>query len=107
LVTLESNADIARQLIENRNLNNLNFHIENSALSSRKLIQRGWDTIPSDILQEGFQWVNTLTFNEIQTKYNITFDTLVLDCEGAFYYILLDTPEILDNVNLIIMETII
>ena len=29
---------------------------------------------------------------------------LVLDCEGAFYYILLDMPEILNNINLIIME---
>jgi len=32
------------------------------------------------------------------------FDTLVLDCEGAFYFILMDMPEILNNINLIIME---
>ncbi len=37
-------------------------------------------------------------------KYNIDFDTLVIDCEGAFYYILQDTPEILDGINLLIME---
>jgi hypothetical protein len=29
---------------------------------------------------------------------------LILDCEGAFYYILLDMPEILDNIKLIIIE---
>jgi len=29
---------------------------------------------------------------------------LVLDCEGAFYYILLDMPEILDNIKLIMIE---
>ena len=29
---------------------------------------------------------------------------MVLDCEGAFYYILKDTPEILNNINLIILE---
>jgi hypothetical protein len=28
----------------------------------------------------------------------------VLDCEGAFYYILMDMPELLNNINLIIME---
>ena len=39
-----------------------------------------------------------------KNKYNIEFDTLVLDCEGAFYYILQDIPEILNNINLIIME---
>jgi FkbM family methyltransferase len=104
LVTLESNPDIAKALHENRDLNNYNFQIETSALSNRKLIQKGWDTIPSDSLQDGWDWINTITFSEIENKYNIEFDTLVLDCEGAFYYILQDIPEILNNINLIIME---
>jgi FkbM family methyltransferase len=103
-VTLESDVNIAKQLIENRDLNNFNFHIENSALSNRKLIQRGWDTIPSETLQEGYTWVNTITLDNLKTKYKIEFDTLVLDCEGAFYYILMDMPELLNNINLIIME---
>lgn len=103
-VTLESDVNIANQLTQNRELNHFNFHIEKSALSNRKLIQRGWDTIPSETLQEGFTFVNTITLDNLQTKYNIVFDTLVLDCEGAFYYILMDMPELLNNVNLIIME---
>ena len=103
-VTLECDINIATQLKENRDLNNFNFHIENSALSNRKLIQKGWDTIPSDILQPGYKWVNTITLNNLKNKYNIEFDTLILDCEGAFYYILIDMPEILNNINLIIME---
>ena len=103
-VTLESDINIAQQLTENRDLNNFNFNIENSALSKRKLIQRGWDTIPSETLHDGYQWVNTIMFEELKNKYNIDFDTLVLDCEGAFYYILMDMPEILNNINLIIME---
>jgi FkbM family methyltransferase len=104
LVTLECDADIAILLTENRTLNNFKFYIESSALSNRKLIQRGWETKPSDTLEEGFKWVNTITLDKLKTKYNIAFDTLVLDCEGAFYYILMDTPEILDNITLIIME---
>ena len=104
LVTLESNLEIAAQLKENRDTNQLHFHVETSALSKRRLIQKGWDTLPSETLQEGFSWVNTMTLDEIQTKYQIVFDTLVLDCEGAFYYILMDMPEILANINLIIME---
>ena len=104
LVTLESDINIAKQLTENRDLNNLNFHIECSALSNRKLIQRGWDTMPSEILIDGYNWVNTIGLNDLKNKYNIDFDTLVLDCEGAFYYILMDMPEILNNINLIIME---
>jgi FkbM family methyltransferase len=104
LVTLESHPYIANQLRENRDLNNFIFHIENNALSKRKLIQRGWATMVSDTLEEGYDWVNTITLDEIKSKYNIQFDTLVLDCEGAFYYILMDMPEILDNIKLIIME---
>jgi len=104
LVTLESDINIAKQLTENRDLNNFNFHIENSALSNRKLIQKEWQTIPSDTLLDDYTWVNTITFANLQNKYNIEFDTLVLDCEGAFYYILMDMPEILNNINLIIME---
>jgi len=104
-VTMESDKDISNQLIHNRNINNLSFHIENAALSSRKLIQQGWDTIVSDEVLEGYKSVSTITWSELKDKYqSIQFDTLVLDCEGAFYYILQDTPEILDNIKLIIME---
>jgi FkbM family methyltransferase len=104
LVVLESDENNANVLRQNRELNNMNFHIENSALSKRKLIQIAWDTIPSDELLDGYKWVNTITLEELRAKYNIQFDTLVLDCEGAFYYILLDMPDILDNIKLIIVE---
>ena len=103
-VTLESDSHIAKKLRENRNLNNMKFYIENSALSKRKLIQKGWETIVSKTLLDGYKNVNTITYDELYSKYNIKFDTLVLDCEGAFYYILMDMPEILDNIKLIIME---
>lgn len=104
LVVLETDPVIANQLNDNKSLNNLKFHIENSALSNRKLIQKGWNTIPSEKLLNGYKWVKTITLEQLKSKYKIEFDTLVLDCEGAFYYILMDTPEILNNINLIIME---
>ena len=104
LVVLECDPVSYNKLKENRDINNLDFKIENSALSRRKLIQKGWDTIPSDTLLDGYTEVNTIGLDALKAKYNIEFDTLVLDCEGAFYYILQDMPEILKNVNLIIME---
>lgn len=103
LVVLECDPNSFLQLKENKSLNDLDFHIENHALSARKLIQKGWNTIPSEELLEGFDWVNTITYKELEEKY-FPFDTLVLDCEGAFYFILLDFPNILDNINLVIME---
>ncbi|NDB83362.1 MAG: FkbM family methyltransferase [Alphaproteobacteria bacterium] len=104
LVVLECDVVSYNKLKENRDINNLDFKIENSALSKRKLIQKGWDTIPSDKVLDGYTEVKTITLDDLKAKYNIEFDTLVLDCEGAFYYILQDMPEILQNINLIIME---
>jgi len=103
-LSLESDSDIASQLLHNKNLNQLDFQIESAALSKRKLIQQGWQTIVSDVVLPGYKEVNTITMDEINGKYNMKFDTLVLDCEGAFYYILMDMPEILNNINMIIME---
>lgn len=109
-VTVESDPDTANILKYNRDLNNMNFFIENAALSKRKLIQKNWEggtasqTICSDVLLDGYKEVNTITYNQLCNKYNIDFDTLIFDCEGAFYYILMDMPEILENIKLIIME---
>ena len=103
-VCLESDLNIANTLKHNRDINNFKFHIEPSALSKRKLIQKGWDTIASDVILDGYAEINITSYDTLKDKYNINFDTLVLDCEGAFYYILLDMPEILDNIKLIIME---
>lgn len=105
LVVLESDPDIAKELEENRNANGMTFAIEALALSARPLIQRGWDTSVSDTVPEGYKRVQTITLKELNTKYaKLPFTSLVLDCEGAFYYILLDMPEILDGINTIIME---
>ena len=106
MVVLEPDEDIAKKLYENRDLNNFNFNIEVSALSKRKLIKKkgGWRSVVSDKVLENHTNLNTITLDDLNAKYNIEFDTLVLDCEGAFYYILMDMPEILNNINLIIME---
>lgn len=104
LVVMECDEDISKQLEENRELNHFNFKIENSALSKRRLIQKGWDTMESNILLDEYKWVKTITLDELKLKYQIDFDTLVLDCEGAFYYILMDMPEILQNIQTIIIE---
>jgi len=101
---LESDSDIAQQLAKNRDLNLAKFAIEPRALSKRPLVQRGWDTYPSEECPEGYKRVNTITLEELREKYPIPFDTLVLDCEGAFCPILMDMPEILDGIQLIIME---
>ena len=68
LVVLESGPEFALQLRENRDLNNFNFHIEGSALSNRKLIQKAWETKPSEVLEPGFSWVNTISLDNLKKK---------------------------------------
>lgn len=106
LVSLECSSAIAAQLTENRDANHFDFPIEKAALSNRKLMQRGWETFPinNGVIPNGYTEVKTISLPELRQKYAINFDTLVLDCEGAFYYILMDMPEILHGIQIIIME---
>lgn len=104
LVSLESAPHIAAQLAHNRDLNGFKFHIENAALSGQPLVQKGWCTRPKE-LNDCSEWlpVKVISFEEIQKKYSV-FDTFVLDCEGAFYQILIDFPDCLRGINTIIIE---
>jgi FkbM family methyltransferase len=109
LLVMESNPKYCKTLIKNKTINNLNFHIENSALSEYKMLQRGWNTIiykGEDVTDYGknFFWINIINYSELINKYNLDFNTLVLDCEGAFYYILKSFPQIIKNINKIIIE---
>ncbi len=106
LVTMETDPQNAQILENNKKKNGYNFQIEVSALSNRRLIQKGWETVPlnEDIVPTGYFETKTIAFDALQSKHNVVFDTIVLDCEGAFYYILQDFPNLLQNINTILME---
>ena len=104
LVTVESSPIWADEIRINRNYNNLHFRVETGAISKVPLIQKGWITIPSEVNLPGYTRVRTITFSELEKKYQISFDTLVADCEGALYYILKDDPNLLKNIKLVIVE---
>lgn len=104
LVVLESDKDNARKLKENKDINNLDFHIESAALSHVPLIQKEWVTKPGTSEENGWRRVTTTTFNDLQTKYGIQFDTFVIDCECCFLPILQQNDHILENINTIILE---
>lgn len=103
LVVLESNRQIAKLLKFNRDNNGFKFHILDSALSYRPLIQNGWVSKPSSENKEG-ESVKTLTFEYIEEKYNIEFNAIVADCEGALFYILKDNKNIMKNIRTVIIE---
>lgn len=99
LVTLETDAKIVQQLLLNKAVNNMKFNVENAALTKQQLIQKenSWQTTPSDIVPPGHFRVNNITLDELVKKYNIDFNVLVADCEGALFYIFQEFPELLQG----------
>jgi FkbM family methyltransferase len=106
LVSLESDPDNAQILRHNLFINKIGAFVEASALSQQKLIQKGWNTIPlfESTIPEGWKEVSTITMDDLIKKYDINFDTLVADCEGALFHILKDDPSVLTNIKMIILE---
>jgi len=102
-VSMECNETYAIQLTDNRDVNNFKFFVENSALSKDPLVQDFWTTYKKDQFVGGVE-IPIISYDELKNKYNIDFDTLFLDCEGSFYYILKDFPEILNGIQSIIIE---
>lgn len=117
LVSLECCLDTFMNLVLNKNINNYEFNCEKSVLSiqdlyinvlensifSRPLIYNEY----YNVVQKDkwlYKKLKKISYSEIEKKYNIKFDTLVIDCEGSFYYILQDFPNMLKNINLIIIE---
>jgi len=105
LVVLECNTDYIPTLCANRDQNHKNFVVVAAALSARPLVQKGWDTRPAGVSEDGWLPVNTVTYTDLRAEYHLDFDTLVFDCEGAAYYILQDFPQLLDGVHTVIIES--
>ena len=102
LVVIEPSKKIYEQLMENKNNNNLNFNTECLAISEKRLWSSKWNTFSE--YKPGSEEVDTISFDNLKHKYQYQFDTLVCDCEGALYYILLDNENILKDIHTIIIE---
>jgi len=111
LVTVEPEPTIASNLVKNRDINGHRFHIVQKAISQKALYQGGiynWMTITNDNprFDQG-RWtpVSTISWGELRDQFSdLHFDTLVIDCEGAWYDILRDNSDFLDNIYTIILE---
>lgn len=104
LVTLECSETSARALEHNRNINGFHFNIVNAALSKQPLIQKGWDCFVSKTVPPGYTKVNTITWEELKQLHPLQFNVIVADCEGSMLQILKDEPDMLDNIETIIIE---
>ena len=106
LLVIESDPSSVAKLEENKNINSLNFKIEGSAISKVPLMQNKWITKPiiNDTIPNDWTLINTITWTDLKQKYNMNFNVLVVDCEGALYYILKEEPDFLNDFKTIIIE---
>ena len=106
-VVMECDTNVAKQLQYNLTLNKFtSIHIETAALSKSKLALINGNPRPIDpnMITPETNIMPTISFSEIQDKYNIKFNVLVADCEGSLYYIITEDPDLLNNIETIILE---
>lgn len=106
LVTLETLSQEAETLIALRDANGFKYDVVNAALSEKRLVQNGWNTIvvPDDhITQSPWADVSTINFKDYISKFGYP-TTVVADCEGALFNILRDTPELFRDVTKLLIE---
>ena len=107
-VVFESDPDNAKILEENKKKNGCKFHVVTAGLSSKPLIQNGWHTkIDDGTPYDKSHWkpVSTITLEDLKKMYPISFDTLVIDCEGCIIPILKDYgEELIATIKTVIIE---
>lgn len=109
LTSIESNPTNVHKLknvIAKSGLNNID--ICEKPLSKKRMIVNKWNSkIIEDDQQINPDWteVETITLDTLKHTYgNLNYNTLVIDCEGAFFDICKEFPEIINNINKVIIE---
>ena len=103
VTTLETLKDEASQLKKLVERNGFPVKVVNAALSKVELVQSGWNTAPKGADNtEDWEDINTVTLEDLTEEGS--FDTLVVDCEGAFEPILDEWPELLEKANVVQIE---
>lgn len=85
-----------------------NIIISNKPICKNRMMVNGWSSIPLNTdgkVLKGWTEVETQTLDQVKNECKVAnFDTLIIDCEGAFYHILKDFKDIMNGVNKIFIE---
>lgn len=101
LLSLETDPTQYQQLIENRDKNQMIFHVDQTMVSERKWIQRNdylspyQDYLP---IPNGYNKIESTSLSEIKKKHDKSFfNVFVINAKGMLYYLLLDYPDLLSE----------
>lgn len=110
-VVVEANPGLIAPLRHNRELNASGFQIEHGIISrsSNGVFFIHEDILEGSVNRHGFSKaaeikVPVKTVDEIESKNNLTFNSIILDIEGAELAFLKENPGLLSRVDLIIVE---
>lgn len=100
-ITLEPNKEVYNLLDENRLFTNSNYYLENKVLYYKKCIIYNDNILPSDILLDNYNWVENIDILSLHEKYNIEFDTIVIEYSNMLYHLCREWNNSLMNCNLL------
>ena len=113
LVVVEPSKSAAKKLAQNQKKNKLNFHIFQGIVGTEEnknvneLYAKEWGKMGYvtfvNTPKPGSYKVDTKTIDELESMYNIKFNTLVIDCEGC-YKALFNSDNFLKKFNKILIE---
>jgi FkbM family methyltransferase len=102
-VSVEPDSAVWDALEKNMKLNNTNFNIVKGFISSTpmELEGEGYSLSYKDVDTSN---IKNIKLTDIETQYNLKFDTLVADCEGCIERLFDENPKLYQELKLIIME---
>lgn len=106
MVVVEPDPRVWPALESNMKINDCVFPIIRGFVSKQKLglIQPDSDAYGTTAIVSNESDIPSLTLDEIQSKYNLKFNTLVADCEGFLEQFLDENPELYTQLKLIMFE---
>jgi len=110
-IVVEANPELIAPLTRNRELNASGFQIEHGIISrsSDGIFFIHEDILDGSVNRHGFSKtagikVPVKTVDEIESEHHLTFNSIVMDIEGAELAFLKENPGLLSRVDLIIVE---
>lgn len=102
-VVVEPDHTVWSALEENKKKNNCDFHIIKGFVSNKKfsLSNLGYS---SSVIESNDTQIKSFKLDEIETQFNLKFDTLVVDCEGCLEIFFDDYPHMYSQLKNITFE---
>ena len=106
-VVVEPDERVWDALEANKKRNGCEFHIIKGFVSNKKLGLTNtddWRGYGTTSMEDTSSSIPNYTLKEIESKYNLKFNTLVADCEGFLGIFFEENPHFYDQLELIIFE---